>query len=324
MSKNIKSIKINLDIVTKEQTMNLWMILSFFILGILIGYFRIISEKLYKITSILTTGGLILLLSSMGARISTNKTILRNIERIGLQALSIASGCVLGSILLVKLLTYFIPFESTEETQLNRGTEETNLLTFLIAGSIVFGALLGRYMIPTSFLPYLSILTSYALAILLFGIGVNLGWKKSIITKSSFGLKIGLIPLCVAIGSIIGGCITGYLLKLPLNQSMAISAGFGWYSLSAVILTEIHSVELGLLAFLSNVLRELIAILICPIIAKYLGKTASIAPGGATTMDVTLPVIQKSTGDEFVIPAFINGAILSGAVPFLVPFLISL
>jgi uncharacterized membrane protein YbjE (DUF340 family) len=83
-------------------------------------------------------------------------------------------------------------------------------------------------------------------------------------------------------------------------------------------------VELGSLAFLSNVFRELLTIIILPFVVKYLGRITSIAPGGATTMDVTLPIIKETAGEETVIPAFVSGAILSILVPILVPFLISL
>ncbi|MBD3158883.1 MAG: DUF340 domain-containing protein, partial [Candidatus Lokiarchaeota archaeon] len=49
---------------------------------------------------------------------------------------------------------------------------------------------------------------------------------------------------------------------------------------------------------------------------------ASIAPGGATTMDIGLPIIKKTAGDELVIPAFVSGVVLTGLVPILVPLVI--
>jgi uncharacterized membrane protein YbjE (DUF340 family) len=90
------------------------------------------------------------------------------------------------------------------------------------------------------------------------------------------------------------------------------------------MITQIYNTETGTLAFLTNVWREILACIIIPIAAKYFGKYAAIAPGGATTMDVTLPVIQKSVGTDMVMTAFINGAILSAMVPILVPLLIKI
>ncbi|MBS3786966.1 LysO family transporter, partial [Candidatus Bipolaricaulota bacterium] len=55
---------------------------------------------------------------------------------------------------------------------------------------------------------------------------------------------------------------------------------------------------------------------------KFLGKIVSIAPGGATTMDVTLPLLKEIGGEEIILPAFFSGAVLSSLVPLLVPLLI--
>ena len=76
---------------------------------------------------------------------------------------------------------------------------------------------------------------------------------------------------------------------------MAISSGFGWYSLSGIILTQLHSAEIGTIAFLTNIFRELITVVSIPFIAKYLNDYTAIAPAGATSMDSTLPIISKYT-----------------------------
>jgi uncharacterized membrane protein YbjE (DUF340 family) len=108
------------------------------------------------------------------------------------------------------------------------------------------------------------------------------------------------------------------------KEAMAVGAGFGWYSLSAVLITKIHSVELGSVAFLTNVFRELLTIISLPFVVKYIGKIPSIGPGGATTMDVTLPLIKKVAGEEIAVPAFISGVVLSSLVPILVPFILNI
>jgi len=74
------------------------------------------------------------------------------------------------------------------------------------------------------------------------------------------------------------------------------------------------------LAFITNVCREIIAIIIIPIIAKYIGKLESIAPAGATAMDTTLPIISKATDGNVAVISFITGVSLSLLVPILVPF----
>ncbi|MFZ5648571.1 MAG: lysine exporter LysO family protein [Bacillota bacterium] len=111
---------------------------------------------------------------------------------------------------------------------------------------------------------------------------------------------------------------------MPLKEASAVGAGFGWYSLSGVILSQIYSVEAGALAFLTNVMREIIAFVLIPVLAARIGSLAAVAPGGATTMDTTLPLIARSTDADTTVIAFVNGATLSAMVPVLVPLLIGL
>ena len=126
----------------------------------------------------------------------------------------------------------------------------------------------------------------------------------------------------MAIGSIAGTVIMGLLLGAPAAESAALGAGFGWYSFSGVLLTRLHSLELGTLAFLTNVSREVLAILLIPLVARYGGAHAALAPGGATTMDVTLPFIVKFAGSDMALLAFINGLTLTILVPILIPLLV--
>ena len=65
-------------------------------------------------------------------------------------------------------------------------------------------------------------------------------------------------------------------------------------------------------------------VFLLPFVVKYFGSLAAVAPGGATTMDVTLPLVKESGGEAVVIPAFISGAVLSILVPILVPFFLGL
>jgi uncharacterized membrane protein YbjE (DUF340 family) len=105
-------------------------------------------------------------------------------------------------------------------------------------------------------------------------------------------------------------------------DSMAVASGFGWYSFSAVILAKVKSAELGAIAFLSNVIRESLTLISVPFIAKYFGQYAAIAPGGATTMDVTLPVIEKFAGRRAALIGFVQGVLLTTLTPFIIQLFI--
>ena len=105
-----------------------------------------------------------------------------------------------------------------------------------------------------------------------------------------------------------------------MNESLAIASGFGWYSLSGVMLKEMGGDTLGAIAFLTNVFREIITVILIPILAQKLNSYTAIAPAGATSMDTTLPLISKVTNPEVTVMAFINGVLLSSLVPVFVTF----
>jgi len=198
-------------------------------------------------------------------------------------------------------------------------------MTFIIVFSVIVGILIGIFILPPASFNIINNATTWALAILLFGVGVDIGQNRVIFKQfKKLGWQIVFIPFLIAFASIVSSLIVGMILGLKFNEAAAVGAGFGWYSLSGVLLAKIYSVQLGSLAFLTNVFRELITFIILPFVVKYLGRLTAIAPGGATTMDVTLPLIKEVAGEEIVIPAFISGAVLSSLVPILVPFLINL
>ncbi|SHK43375.1 lysine exporter LysO family protein [Tepidibacter formicigenes] len=198
-------------------------------------------------------------------------------------------------------------------------------MIYAILGSLILGAFSGYFILPKNILSNLDFISNIALNLLLLSVGIDLGENKEVFKSlKEKGFKILLVPLSIVIGSAIGGIICSIIYTIPINLGLSISSGFGWYSLSTVILSKICNSEAGTIAFLSNVFREIISVVIIPIIAKKINFITSIAPAGATSMDSTLPVIIKSTDKETVVIAFINGAILSILVPILVPLFYNL
>lgn len=197
-------------------------------------------------------------------------------------------------------------------------------MSYSIIVVIVLGIIFGHFVLPSSFFSYTDWVIDLGLCFLLFLVGIEIGLNRNSLVKvKKIGFKLLLVPAMIMLGSILGSMIGGIAIGLPYNEAGAVGAGFGWYSLSSVILSN-YSTELGALAFISNVIRELIAFISIPFIAKYIGDLESIAPAGATAMDTSLPIITKSTNSSISIIAFVTGVILSAAVPVLVPILINL
>ncbi|KAA0259329.1 lysine exporter LysO family protein [Deferribacter autotrophicus] len=197
-------------------------------------------------------------------------------------------------------------------------------MIFLMILSVIAGILTAQFgLLPDFFVMHSDRITDYALYLLLFLIGYGIGRdKESLIKLFTADRYAFLVPIGTIIGTLFGGYVASFFLNLTIRDSLAISAGFGWYSLSAVIIAKLKSADLGSIAFLSNVARELISIILVPFLARYAGPYVSIAPGGATTMDTTLPIIEKYAGESAAVVAFINGFILSALVPVLVPFIL--
>ena len=196
-------------------------------------------------------------------------------------------------------------------------------MTLLAAGSVVGGMLLGYLFLDASALDFLDHLVTGALWLLLFGIGLDLGRTSGLLSRiRGLGWSVLAVPLAIALGSILGTAVVAGFLGLSLREGAAVGAGFGWYSLSAVIITQSYDVSLGATAFLANVFRELLAIVLIPVVAAKIGHLAAIAPGGATTMDVTLPLVAKCSTKEITMAAFVSGVVLSALVPVIVPLLL--
>ena len=151
-------------------------------------------------------------------------------------------------------------------------------------------------------------------------VGINIGSDSKILKSfRAINPRLILLPIVTIIGTLIGSAIISiFIEQRSLTDCLAVGSGFGYYSLSSIFITEYKGAELGTVALLSNILREIITLLLAPFLVKYFGKLAPISAGGATTMDTTLPIITKYSGQSFVIIAIFHGFVVDLSVPFLV------
>lgn len=198
-------------------------------------------------------------------------------------------------------------------------------MTWAIMLSVALGIAAGSFVIPETLSRYSDTFVDMGLFFLLFWVGVDIGRSRdSFVKVKQYGWRTLFIPLGIAIGSIAGTVAVGSFLGYSVGEAGAVGAGFGWYSLSGVIISEMHSIRLGTVAFIANVVRELIAFVVIPVVATKIGYIEAITPGGSTSMDTTLPVISRATGPETAVIAFLNGVLLTAVVPILVPLLLRL
>ena len=193
------------------------------------------------------------------------------------------------------------------------------IVLFFAAGLILgINRFLPDLLINTSF-------SSYALYMLLFFVGISMGSdKETWILFKNKSRQLIFVPLAIVAGSIIGaGGISLFLSSISFKEGAAVGAGFGYYSLSSVIIAEIHSETLGVIALLSNISREITTLVLTPVFVKYFTPLSGVASGGATAMDTTLPVIVKFSGKEMGAVALFSGFVLTIITPFVVTLILN-
>lgn len=195
--------------------------------------------------------------------------------------------------------------------------------SLIIVGFFILGIVCGLMGWLPSLDDNLSFLT---LCALLFCVGMTVG-NNTTLLKSFKRLdpRLMLLPLMTIVGTLAATAVAA--LGLPhrsLTDCLAVGSGFGYYSLSSILITQYRGPDLGTVALLANIIREVITLLGAPLMVRWFGPLAPISSGGATTMDTTLPIITRTSGEDFVILSLFHGFLVDFSVPFLVSFFCSL
>jgi len=197
--------------------------------------------------------------------------------------------------------------------------------SLIIVSFFVLGTLCGVFhIIPYDFSE--SKLSYYALCALMFSVGLSVGNDPNTLKSfKALNPRLVFLPVITILGTLAGTAVISLFMEhRTAADCMAVGSGFGYYSLSSIFITEYKGAELGTIALLSNIMREIIALLCAPLLVKYFGKLAPISVGGATTMDTTLPIITRYSGKEFVVVSIFHGFVVDFSVPFLVTLFCSL
>ena len=195
-----------------------------------------------------------------------------------------------------------------------------------VAVSLVGGLLFGYLFLDTGVKETLDLILKSALDVMIFIAGIEIGSNRGIL-KSICNLHSALlalaIPLAVACGSICGALLLGHIGGLSAYDSLLVGGGLGWYSFSSVVISAMYSTEIGTVAFLANMMREISGFFLIPLLVR-VHKFLALAPSGAATMDSGLPVVIKYTNLHVGMYSFINGLVLTLIVPVLISWLLSL
>lgn len=283
------------------------------LLGWLVRHKRLPRRELSTAISAIILSMMLLI----GVEVGLEPMIFENIENIGIIAIVLTLGAVVGS-----WLTAGVVWRYVFKVEYVKSQSSTKLkgmgFSFLIVGIFATGVFIGAWGLNPSWCEGAAI---YALYLLMACVGFSLGSdNEAIKALRSQPIKVFLVPLATIVGTYAGVLSISWFIsdQMSLNDQLAIGSGFGYYSLSSVLLSELKGAEIGAIALLVNVMRELITVVAAPLIVRYFSPFALICSGGATTLDVTLPIIITNCGSGMVAVAIFQGVVVDLSVPFLV------
>ena len=180
---------------------------------------------------------------------------------------------------------------------------------------VVIGMVIG-YLLPVGYLPPENTMTALLMILILL---VGIGLKGSGITLKEVLLnKRGVqMSIIFTVAVLVGGLLFAMLFsEVSWTKGLALASGFGWYSLSAIVMTDAYGAIWGSVALFNDLVREFFALIFIPVfMRKY--PSAAVGLGGATSLDFTLPIIQQSGGLKVVPLAISFGFIINIVSPIL-------
>ncbi|SFO76704.1 lysine exporter LysO family protein [Enterovibrio norvegicus] len=290
-------------------------------LPLIVGYLiKVNSDKLLDIINRSTSRLVFVILGLMGLSLAGLDDLSTNLNQILLLASTFFLCIGVANLLALPFLDMLLSTKTEQhkrDVPLSAMLMESVKLVFVVGGGLILGLLLP---IP---LDWVDPASEGILLILLFLIGIQLrnsGMTLKQIILNKKGLSVAAVIIVTSLG---GGLIAAWLLSLPYNYGLAMASGFGWYSLAGILMGDALGPVYGGASFLLELARELVAIVLIPLLISRYPLTA-IGYGGATSMDFTLPIIQTTGGVKCVPIAIVSGFILSLLVPILMMFFVAL
>ena len=291
-----------------------------------------------------------LLLLFLGLETGSDREVIGALPSIGLASAALSIGGVAGSCILAWILWKYMGGNVGEAVpESGQGARETGAGgdlqavsgldmgtgrrisvwsgmggSLVILGFFTLGIILGLAGLPAG-QSIVHKLSFWSLCILMAMVGMSVGGNPELATSiRSMNPRIALLPIATILGTYAGCIIVNLFLGHSIADVLAIGSGFGYYSLSSVLISSSRGPHLGSIALISNIIREVFTLLCAPFLARIAGPLAPISSGGATTADTTLPIISSCCGDKFVLISIFHGFAVDFTVPFLVTLFCSL
>jgi uncharacterized membrane protein YbjE (DUF340 family) len=186
-------------------------------------------------------------------------------------------------------------------------------LSLLLLGALLGGYGAGRVQsLPTA------IAIPWALYALLALVAFDLKLRRE-------ALRNLWVPVTAAsIGAVVAALVFALAIGMSVTVALATTLAFGWYTLAGPLVGARAGAALGLLAFLTNFLREDFTMLLAPLVGRRLRGEGMTALGGATSMDTTLYFVTRYGDAEAGSLALASGLLLTIAASLLLPAVLAL
>ncbi|MDY3281770.1 lysine exporter LysO family protein [Dysosmobacter sp.] len=254
----------------------------------------------------------------MGLRMGANREVTASLAAIGAQAVFITALTMAGSMAAAYAVRRLLgidrrgrpagsalrqtPGEGQAAGQTDLNSVRSSLLIFgMAAAGMVCGylLLLRPGIRLEAFFAVSDLCMTVSLCILLGAVGFSLGLENRLGDMlRGAGPAVVLVPLASVAGTLLAGAVYAALSPVTLREGLAISAGFGWYSLAPGIISGAGHAVAGAISFLHNVLREMLGIILLPLAAAKIGCVEAVTLPGTCAMDVCLPIVERTCGAE--------------------------
>ena len=296
----------------------------------------VVPERLRRANELVQTVCTCLLVCGMGSTLALTPGLFQNLGSFGLQSLAYCLCATAASVAAVYALTSRLlgarravaaaaparrPLRQLPGRVASALREEPMTLAVLaaLAAGLAAGALWPDNMLSAA----LAAGADAVLYALMCSVGVSVGMRRGLLASlREHHVKMLVIPLGVVAGSLAGGAAASALCGDALREGMAVASGLGWYSLAGVTIEGLAGAQMGAVAFLANLMRELASFALIPVIARKLNFFACIGAAAATSEDTTLPVMIRVTDERTVVFSVVNGVVCSALVPVLIAALL--
>lgn len=301
------------------------------------------AQRIIKWTGRLQTAAIVILIFTMGMRMGSNRQVMENLNSIGLYALIITAAVIAGAAGAIFVSRKLMGIDRLGHMEAKTASEEAEAaapgkddgegkdmsMTWIILICVTGGLAFGHFAVSRifsdmdSFDRLAGTLIDAGLCTLLFFVGFDMGRDGTVFSSlRKVGLRVLAFPFIIMAGTLAGAGVCALFLPLTLRETLAIGGGFGWYSFAPAIIMDKGLVTASAVSFMHNILREYISLLIIPLVARKIGYLEAMAVSGCSSMDVCLPVVERSTRSDIALYSFISGVIQSMAVPVVVPLIL--